>query len=28
LFEVRGDDCSFYWWNCWPSRFKFSFHSL
>jgi len=26
--EVRGD-CSFYWywWNCWPSLFKLSFHN-
>jgi hypothetical protein len=27
--QMRGD-CSFcwYWWNCWPSLFKFSFHNL
>ena len=28
IAEVRGD-CSFwwYWWNCWPSLFKVSFHN-
>ena len=27
-FDVRGN-CSFYWywWNCWPSLFKLSFHN-
>ena len=29
LFQVRGD-CLFcwYWWNCWPSLFKLSFHNV
>ena len=26
LFEVRGD--CWYWWNCWPSLFKLSFHDI
>ena len=29
-FEVRGGClfCFWYWWNCWPSPFKWSFHNI
>ena len=28
-FKVRGDcSCCWYWWNCWPSLLKLSFHKF